>query len=1433
MHPVSRNLASVLLTCAFVSCTDSSGDGGGISFAPLADSDSDGLPDELELTLGSDPQNSSSPTPNGGGDTASLDGPVDGLSDALEAYLLSVGTNGPITHRSDQDEDGIPDYIEVAFGLGLLDGENPTVNGGEDTNDATGPSGDGVTDALEHFLATLGNAQVVDDLTDSDGDGFTDLVELLSGFDVQNGPAPSFAELFDVDGDGIPDYFEIASGTNPDDVGDPVVNGAGDDDGDGLSNAFEQLLEDMGAGPLVGPSTDSDEDGLPDYFEILAGHDAFDANSPVVAGGVDSDTDGISDAFEAALISAGANSPASSLSDTDGDSVPDFFEVVQGTDFLDSNSPVANGGNDADGDTISDALESVIESLGGSASADLETDTDGDGLPDYLEIFAIADLTNESSPSENGALDANDNGISDSVDAAALLLSGGSTSTVLVDIDGDGIPFYYEISSGTNPMDANSPLEQGSVASDEDGLTGPNGDGLSDALEALLISQGAAQPVTTASDSDADGLPDFLEVFSASNPFDANSPTEDGSADSDGDGISDAIEEFIADGGGGDVTESSDADEDGVSDLLEILNGTDPFDDESAPPIGSAPTASNVQISGIAAFGETLTGSYEFADSDGNSEGPTSLAWLRDGEPIESATSLDYTITQQDTGVTIGFRVTPASGTGLPPMGASVTASVFVPNEAPTAESVSIMNESGGVAIAGSILLAMYDFEDLEGDLEGASTFRWLVNGAPIPGATGSRYTLQGSDVSDIAGGSSITVEVSPVAETGTELGSVADSVLPTGLGLPPAVFGAASVQDVNGNQELDAGDTIIIPFDQQIQVVPGELELSELGELVVLRQDLEGPPPLPFNTDNLFENTMQLASFDADNPNPETSGKYSIMNRLEDFRGADGRFEFILTYYDVTVGGVSPIQARWYQTSNPLTHPVEDEVTGFELISNDVSDGSFGGIANTNLNGAQAYFNGNPNNANRWWWAIAAHTIWTGAGGNGVPASQFPPRSSGLNDLRVISYVTPPENAFALTSTGDSFGDGATFMAGPGPHEVTIILGSDPNLTTRGTHSSTTNAIGAATGIEFNRSGLIDAIQSLSNQVALDSSTIDLVPGFTERPDTLGTGDTYDLALVDIDGSGILHLVTANGSEQPGRVFLNDGDGNFTLSTQELGSANSRGIAAGDLNGDGAPDLVVANAGDQGNVVYLNNLDGTYSAFGAPLGNYDSQDVQLGFVNGDPYLDAVFMNASGQGNRVYLNDGAGNLSDSGQSLGESDSSAGVLVDINGDTHLDLVVANTNGGENALYLNSGTDGVLTLSPANLGAGNSTAVAVGDVDSNGSLDIVIANEDLGNVRYLDNGLGGFDPVFPFLGTGGSSDLTLVDLDGDGFLDLYVMNQGESSDEVFFNTGGGDFVPVRQELNAGNRRRFTVGDIDGDGDFDVILGTDEGNVILEGF
>lgn len=167
----------------------------------------------------------------------------------------------PLDH--DADYDGIPDHVELEWGLDYqnpddaeLDPDNDTLTNLEEYQEGTDhddpdTDGDGMDDGWEVDFET--DPLNESSMEDPDNDGLHNLGEYLNGTDPQES---------DTDLDGMPDGWEVQYGL------DPLVYSAKDDgDGDGINDLDEYL---GGTDPTVSDKVDDVNDGT-DYTPIIIG----------------------------------------------------------------------------------------------------------------------------------------------------------------------------------------------------------------------------------------------------------------------------------------------------------------------------------------------------------------------------------------------------------------------------------------------------------------------------------------------------------------------------------------------------------------------------------------------------------------------------------------------------------------------------------------------------------------------------------------------------------------------------------------------------------------------------------------------------------------------------------------------------------------------------------------------------------------------------------------------------------------------------------------------------------------------------------------------------------------------------------------------------------------------------------------------------------
>ena len=295
--------------------------------------------------------------------------------------------------------------------------------------------------------------------------------------------------------------------------------------------------------------------------------------------------------------------------------------------------------------------------------------------------------------------------------------------------------------------------------------------------------------------------------------------------------------------------------------------------------------------------------------------------------------------------------------------------------------------------------------------------------------------------------------------------------------------------------------------------------------------------------------------------------------------------------------------------------------------------------------------------------------------------------------------------------------------------------------------------------------------------------------------------------------------------------VFRTANSQTFEFSTNErqvLGNLKEKtaSIDAGDIDNDGDIDLVVANGRHWPgqNRIFLNNGDGLFTISKA-LGNQrdTSYSTELADFDNDGDLDVAVGNDRAP-NRIYFNDGNGSGSfESTIGFGsKKDSTIDVEVsDMNKDGNKDLILANRDGQQNYVYINDGNLNFVTKIPFGSGKDNTRSVEIEDLNQDGINDIVTANIGQANVIYFGSSEGTFnDSVKYDLDLDHSYSISVGDLDLDGDADIVVGNAREVN-TIFINFGAGRSW---EKASLANKKFLTydilINDLNADGKPEII-------------
>jgi MYXO-CTERM domain-containing protein len=302
------------------------------------DTDGDGIDDDEEVTIGSDPNDADSDD----------DGVIDGDEPLYDQDSDGDGLINVLD--PDSDDDGLYDGTE----LGLPCSDPATdLSAGNCTPD--GDAGATTTDPLD---ADSDDGGVSDGNEDANLNGVVDAGET----DPTSGNGGDDM-LVDTDGDGLSDDLETFLGTDPNDA---------DSDDDGLLDGQEHNPQsDTDGDGLINPlDPDSDDDALWDGTE--EGKDCSHPDTDPAANNCTPDADPSSETFSLVADSDGGGESDGS-EDCNLDGAVDNLETDPGNPADDSTVV------DMDGDGLSDCLELTI------GTDPTDGDTDDDGLLDGEE----------------------------------------------------------------------------------------------------------------------------------------------------------------------------------------------------------------------------------------------------------------------------------------------------------------------------------------------------------------------------------------------------------------------------------------------------------------------------------------------------------------------------------------------------------------------------------------------------------------------------------------------------------------------------------------------------------------------------------------------------------------------------------------------------------------------------------------------------------------------------------------------------------------------------------------------------------------------------------------------------------------------------------------------------------------------------------------
>jgi trimeric autotransporter adhesin len=444
-------------------------------------------------------------------------------------------------------------------------------------------------------------------------------------------------------------------------------------------------------------------------------------------------------------------------------------------------------------------------------------------------------------------------------------------------------------------------------------------------------------------------------------------------------------------------------------------------------------------------------------------------------------------------------------------------------------------------------------------------------------------------------------------------------------------------------------------------------------------------------------------------------------------------------------------------------------------------------------------------------------------------------PLVGGAATIPIPTTLSSGSHSLAVTYSGD-----ANYAVASTSVSLTVFGSSQTTIASLTATTATIDVFGFGFTAPSGQLAFADttAGNPVAATVTLNTATAapSLLPQVTTSTGVNSLPDWTELD--DVNGDGVLDLITSVFGTDSINVQLGNGNGTFGAATSILivpgfGPAEVHAVS---LRGNGTLDLIIGSFNTNQIAVLLGNGNGTFqppTLYTVGTAGNTPTSLTTGDFNNDGNLDVAVANTGNDTVSILLGNGSGALTPLGAPISVGrDPEAIRSGDFNSDGFADLAVANYQAGTVTILLNNKNE-TFTASTISVGAGPQ-ALAITGTGTN--LLLAVANYLNNTVSVLPSNNNGTFGAQKLVSVGnGPDDLNFADFNGDGIPDIAVANFTSGTVSLVLGNSSGSYTALGQFPVGNNPYSAAVGDLNRDGTPDLVVSncfSDNTGVLLSG-